>query len=89
MEQSECDTLLAFCCDSKYPPERSKNERIVFGEEELHSEGRFVILSRQTQQGIPGKLHCIVVHTLRIMYGISKRASCHEERKNESSGWLS
>ncbi|KAL5509510.1 hypothetical protein EMCRGX_G004899 [Ephydatia muelleri] len=27
MEQSEYDTLLAFCCDCKYPPECSKNEK--------------------------------------------------------------
>ena len=27
MEQCEYDTLLAFCCDSKYPPECSKNEK--------------------------------------------------------------
>ena len=42
------------------------------------SEGRFVILSRQTQQRIPGKLHCIVVRMLRMIY---KRARLSRRKK--------
>ena len=37
---------------------------------EFLSEERFVILSRQTQQGIPGKLHCIA------QFGAYCRESC-------------
>ena len=54
------DMLLAFCCDCKYVPTRVFNERkglYPTKSKELHSEGRFAILSRQRQQGIPSKLH--------------------------------
>ena len=58
MEQREYDMLLAFCCDCKYPPEFKERKGLYpTKSKELHSEGRFAILSRQRQQGIPGKLH--------------------------------
>ena len=75
----EYDTLLAFCCDCKYPHECSKNSE---KRKELRSEGRFVILSRQTRQGIPGKLHCIVVRIHRMIIGVSKRARLSLRKKN-------
>ena len=60
MEQREYDMLLAFCCDCKNPPECSKNEKDCIrrrAKNFIVKELRFAILSRQRQQGIPGKLH--------------------------------
>ena len=56
--------------------------------EELHSEEKFVILSRQTQQGIPGKLRTYVYASNDIPVYLNV-LGCHEEGKNESSGRLS
>ena len=62
MEQSEYDMLLAFFLRLQVPTRVFKEQKGLYSEksEELHGEGRFVILSRQTQQGIPGKLRTYV-----------------------------
>ena len=89
MEQSEYDTLLAFCCDCKYPPECSKNEKdcirriaktfivkdgLLFYRDKHNKEYRVSFVRTYTSNDIPVYLNAL---------------GCHEERKNESSGRLS
>ena len=81
MEQSEYDTLLAFFCDCKYPPECSKNEKdcirrraknfivkegLLFYRDKHNKEYRVSFVRTYASNDIPVYLNAL---------------GCHEERK--------